>query len=204
MIQNILSKKTDIEVASPYSLAKSVMSNMDSLYLEFIKASNGGFFYSKSLHMYSYGAYNLEHDIVNLNRTIKNEFGELAKDSFFFGQDLFGNQFGFQGSRVVLFNIETGDFEDNSNSFSDWLGLLHEDGDFLTGESLLADWENSNALLGLGNRLCPKKPFVVGGEYQIENLSELGIVDNLSYNSELAKQIHNLPDGTPIRFQIRS
>jgi hypothetical protein len=81
---------------------------------------------------------------------------------------------------------------------------LQEDGDYLTGESLLARWESKNGYLNTGDRLCPKKPFVVGGEYDIENLSPLGIEKNLSYNSELAKQIHNLSDGTPIRFQIRS
>ncbi|WP_254562857.1 SMI1/KNR4 family protein [Dyadobacter diqingensis] len=203
MIQSILSKKCDIEVA-PHFTQEFVIYDYDSLYIEFIKASNGGFFYGKSLHMYSYVARDTEHDIVQLNKIIKDEFGDLTKNAFFFGQDLFGNQFGFLDNLVVLFNIETGDFEANGNSFYDWLQLLHEDGDYLTGESLLAAWESENGYLSIDDRLCPKKPFVVGGEYQIENLSALGIVKNLSYNSELAKQIHNLSDGTPIRFQIRS
>lgn len=203
MIQNILSKKCEIEVA-PFSKQESAVYTRDSLYAEFMEVSNGGFFYNKSLHMYSSSVLHEEHNITQLNSIIQDLYGELIKNSFFFGQDLFGNQFGFLDNHIILFNIETGDIETLCNSFYDWLELLQEDGDYLTGESLLLDWEKIHDSLNVSNRLCPKKPFVVGGEYKAENLSPLQIVENLSYNSELAKQIHNLPDGTPIRFQIRN
>jgi hypothetical protein len=83
MIQSILSKKCDIEVAIRFTQELGVYDN-DSLYPEFIQTSNGGFFYGKSLHMYSYVARNTEHDIVHLNKIIKEKYVDLTQSTFFF------------------------------------------------------------------------------------------------------------------------
>ena len=48
----------------------------------------------------------------------------------------------------------------------------------------------------------PKKPFVLGGEYRIENLYLLNAVKAMHLRANLAVQIKNLPDGTSLTWNI--
>ena len=49
----------------------------------------------------------------------------------------------------------------------------------------------------------PKRPFVLGGGFTVANLVALDGARILKNLGNLAHQIHTLPDGSPIQFEIR-
>jgi SMI1 / KNR4 family (SUKH-1) len=198
MLHKLINKQVKIDVSEPLINASLPIS--DSEYYHFLKRCNGGFFFEQALHLYSVNGIFKYCDIEEINRIFQEAYGDLAKGAYAFGQDVFGNQFIFISSQISLFNIETAEIEPIANSFIEWIEHIFADTDYLTGVSILQEWKAGEEKLEFGQRLCPKKPFVVGGEYSVENLYNIDIEKNLLYNSHIAKQIHDLPDGTPIKF----
>ena len=49
-----------------------------------------------------------------------------------------------------------------------------------------------------------KKPFVIGGEYVIENFYALTFPRYLEYNGDIAKQIAHLADGQKVKIVIKN
>ena len=180
----------------------SIMIN-DIDYLTFLKNFNGGFFFNNALQFYAINSAEKIFCLKNINELITNLYKKLGDELFYFGQDIFGNQYAFNNNNeVVLFNIESAEKEHIAYSFKEFIDTLLEDTDYYTGESLILEWKSLHSDLKLNERLCPKKPFVLGGDFDISNLYNLNISKNLEYNSSIAIQIHELPDGTPIRYKI--
>jgi hypothetical protein len=99
-------------------------------------------------------------------------YGELAEGLFFFAEDVFGNQFALDGDgRVVAFDAETAALDPLAESVTDWVTVLLDDWRCLTGYPVAHDWQDANRPLKRGERLFPRKPFVIGGEYTLENLT---------------------------------
>ncbi len=80
--------------------------------------------------------------------------------------------------------------------------MILQDYDFHTGFSLAHTWQKDHAPLPAGNRLLPKMPFVVGGEYKGDNLYSSKDVQGMRFSAKLANQIRDIPDGTNITFKI--
>lgn len=174
----------------------------DDGYITFIKnVANGGFFFNRSLQIYSVGTAESFNDIFSLNKQIQLIYRTILVDEFFFAQDVFGNQFGFSSKGIVFFNIETGEKEYIGKSFDDWTERLKSDFDYYTGESILLGWIQQWSDLNYNERLCPTIPFVVGGEYEIENLFKSTYPNYLLNNFNIANQVYNLPEGTPIKLR---
>jgi hypothetical protein len=70
----------------------------------------------------------------------------------------------------------------------------------LVGWPIARDWQRVNGPIRPGQRLVPKKPFVLGGEYAINNLYALDATVSMRFRGELAVQIRDLPDGTTVTF----
>jgi hypothetical protein len=174
----------------------------DYSYFSFIEKVNGGFFYDYSLQLYSINTSFEFHDIIKVNEVIKKEYGGIVADDFFFGQEIFGNQFGYSNDGIIFLNSETGEREKIANNFDDWIEVLKADLDYLTGKNIAKVWNNSNVSFTPNERLYPKKPFVMGGEYKIENLFPLGYPKYISAYANIANQIHNLPNGTKLKLKI--
>lgn len=174
----------------------------DGGYFDFIKRiSNGGFFFDTSLHIYGVCKSPAYDSITYVNNIIGHEYGELAKNLVFFAQEALGNQFAFSDKGVVMFNIETAEVDLLSEDFASFVDALFNDLDYLTGRGFIAEWKRKNNLT-FDQRLCAKKPFVVGGDYGIENFYAQFFPTYLSSNANIAKQIHDLPDGTEIKIDI--
>ena len=78
----------------------------DKIYFDFIIDSrNGGFFFEKSLQIYSYSDKNIFNNIDYVNSILKNEYKEILNDLISFAQDLFGNQFCFDIAKKKLFSL---------------------------------------------------------------------------------------------------
>jgi hypothetical protein len=173
----------------------------DLKFFDFIKVCNGGFFFNRALHLYGICKEPLYHSMSYVNEIIVHEYREFADDLTFFGQDIFGNQFAFSPKGVVMFNLETADTEMLAKDFNEWTNVLAGDLDYLTGRTLLKTWEKKGRLL-YDQRLCAKKPFVIGGEYRVENLYSSLFPTYLSSNANIARQIHDLPEGSEIVLKI--
>ena len=120
----------------------------------------------------------------------------------FFAEDAFGCQFCVKNDVIQSFDPETGQFEELAATLGDWAQLILQDKEFRTGYPLAHDWQVRNKPLLPGTRLLPKLPFVLGGEYGLENLYVCGDVEGMKSRANIAVQIANIPDGEKISIQI--
>ncbi|WP_431166931.1 hypothetical protein [Tenacibaculum halocynthiae] len=63
--------------------------------------------------------------------------------------------------------------------------------------------KEDNKLLTEGKRLSAKQPFIIGGEYNLNNFYLKDFKKNIYYNSSIAKQVYNVPDGAKIKIVIK-
>jgi len=183
---------------------KSLIEDKD--YFEFIiESKNGGFFFDQSLHLYGFNESPNFHSIESINGLLQEEYRSIASDLLFFGQDIFGNQFSFdlKNRKIVFFNIETGERQTVALNFIEWVHIVLDQLDYFTGKTIARIWQK-NGRLQLGERLCPKIPFITGGEYSIENLYASKFPNYLATNANIARQVFNLPDGTEIKIVIKN
>lgn len=177
----------------------------ENFYFSFIEEiNNGGLFFDQSLQFYSFTEERDYRNISVVNEALKREYKELFNGLVAFAQDVFGNQFAFNTLEncVVLFNIETAEQKNVAQSFEDWLIILETDLDYFAGVSYARKWKEHNEL-GLDQRILPEVPFVIGGEYNLENFDISTFPYYISYNAQLAKQIFNLKDGESIELVIK-
>lgn len=118
-----------------------------------------------------------------------------ASDDYCFAQDLFGLQFVVSQSGVVRLNPEDGKVVPYANSIEDWAKRLLENYEEDTAWPLAHDWQLQNGVLPAHMRLLPKMPFVLGGEYEVDNLIAVECSLAMRYWSNLYDAIRNLPDG---------
>ena len=201
MIKFLLENRT--EGFTPKKTDKQFSFDGDNTYLKFISEHNGGYFFNNSLHLFGTDSEAIYHDLLYRNNFFKMNYGNMVENLFFIGEDLFGNAFAFEEKSICLFNIETGEKEILASDFKAWLLLLKNDLDYLTGVSFTKNLSESEiASLAKGKRLSAKYPFVLGGAYAAENLAFKSFEENLEYNSLIAKQIKDLPDGAQIKIEI--
>src|SRR5450432_3610275 len=176
----------------------------DKIYFNFIIDSrNAGFFYDKSLQIYSYSDKNMSNSIDYVNSILRNEYKEIISDLISFAQDLFGNQFCFDivKRKIFLFNSETGERKLIASDFSNWIDVIYEDFDYFIGLNVLREWNYANRLTS-DERLYPKIPFIMGGEFKVNNLFASTFPNYIVDYANIAKQVFNLPDGTPVKLVV--
>lgn len=71
-----------------------------------------------------------------------------------------------------------------------------------TGYPFAHEWQSRYGVLAENTRLTPKIPFVLGGEFSIDNLYMLDSVKSMRLRADLALQLLNLPDGASVRYKI--
>ena len=106
-----------------------------------------------------------------------------------------------QKNTIIFFNIEDAGRRDMGKNFKDWVDVLTAEYDYYAGVTYANDWTELNELT-IEERLCPKKPFIIGGDYKLNNFYASNFPAFLSLNADIAKQIQYLPDGTPITYKV--
>lgn len=129
-------------------------------------------------------------------------YDDLASDLYFFAEDLFGGQFCLSDEGVVAFDPETGETEVLGTSLEEFAGALLEEFDVLTGQPLAHEWQEDNGALPTEKRLLPKIPFVIEGEYVLDNLIAIDSVKGMRFRASIALQIRDLPEGTEIELAV--
>jgi hypothetical protein len=125
----------------------------------------------------------------------------LMRPMTFFAEDVFGCQFAICDDRIVSFEPETGAIRDIADSIETWTYTILEKYKYWTGCSIAYEWQKVHGKLKPGNRLLPKQPFVLGGDYMVENLIEKEEVESMLIRAGFASAIRDIPDGTDIEFK---
>lgn len=133
----------------------------------------------------------------------RSEYQVDLGDALFFAEDLFGVQFCIKEGLVNSFDPETGQFRPIANSIEEWCGWILQDSKVRTGWPLAHFWQLKNGPILSGMRLLPKIPFVLGGQFSVENLYQLRDVDGMRFRASIANQISDCPDGTKVVLKIK-
>lgn len=134
----------------------------------------------------------------------RGNYGDLGEGLLFFAEDILQDQFCLRkaGPGVCRFHAETGQTTFMAESVEKWAGLILSGYETETGWPLVHEWQKKNGPLSFGQRLMPKTPFFLGGEYNIENLRPGNPLEGMRFKGELATQTRNLPDGAQVRPNI--
>lgn len=119
----------------------------------------------------------------------------------FFAEDVFGVQFCLWRDRVGAFDPESGEIEEVASDLFDFGNKLASDGSYLSGGPILVEWEKKYGKLLPGERLLARVPFVLGGEFEIDNMARIGDVRGMINRAGIANQIMGVPDGDSITLR---
>ena len=182
----------------------SLVPRLESQLLKLYWARNGFYAFESALHVFPLTSDAGITDLEKWNSPAlwRAEFGSLADGALFFAEDVFGGQFCVAGGGVQRFSPETGEREEIAASIEEWAALIMSDSGIQTGWPLAHDWQARFGPLAVGQRLVPKIPFVLGGEYTAQNLHAIDAVAAMRFYADIAKQTRNLPDGSQVRLRV--
>jgi hypothetical protein len=166
---------------------------------QLLSRRNGFYALNSALHVYP--AVSGEEGAQHILRTLQGAYGDLAAGLHCFGEDVFGNQFVLCDDSIGLFDVETGETEEITRSLEEWAACLLND-DYWSGWSLAHQWQTQHGSLKPGVRLIPKRAFILGGQFTVENLYVLNALDGIKYRACIALQIRDLPDGTVVKLSV--
>lgn len=171
--------------------------------VELLTLRNGFMAFESSLHIFPIsGECQMTSLDWNSDNLWKSDYKIPLPKFFCFGENIFGEQFCTSEGKVCRFDPETGALEELTSSIDAWAELILTESDLHTGFPLAHEWQVRNGPLSLGYRLVPRTPFVCGGEFTIDNLVSMNAMKGMRSRANLANQIHELPDGTEIHFEI--
>jgi hypothetical protein len=170
-----------------------------------LESKNGFYAFESALHFFPAQMSLLSVGIDDWNSPDgwRKEYNDLAEGCLFFAEDVFGGQFCISSGNIYYFDPETGDRDNLGSSLDEWAKLIISDFEFRTGYPLAHEWQTARGVLAERTRLMPKTPFVCKGAFAISNLVEIDGERSMRVRGNLARQIHDLPDGAQIKFEIR-
>ncbi len=163
---------------------------------------NGFYCFEGALHIFPSGHGDMPLEAWNSVELWRSSYGGMTHDYLFFAEDIFGNQYGIEGGKIISFDAETAEAEIITDTLEEWAAKVLAEYEYMTGYPLAHSWQEKNGRLPLGKRLIAKVPFVAGGEFNEENLYPLDSVQAMRWHGDLARQIRDLPDGASIKFDI--
>ena len=182
--------------------SKVTMDWLDPMYSEMLLSNKTGFYFNKGLHIYGLSE-SFDYDNLHcINSFLQKEYEILFNNLYAFACDVFGNQFVFKEQKVYYFEIETSEVSLLADNFKMWLEKVVNDCDYYFSPELVHEWQTNNRSLFYEERLTPKIPFILGGEYTISNLYALDFFKAISFSASIAKQVVNLPEGTDFEIII--
>ena len=196
-------KLCDSEATLSPGLVKATGSLADEL-LGMLRIKNGFYAFESALHVFPTHQTPDEPSLRQWNAASlwRAAYPAMPDDCVFFAEDIFGGQFCTWDGEFHSFEPETGELQYIANDIENWAKAILSDYPFLTGFEFAHRWQESNGSIPPGKRLLPKMPFVMGGEYSIENLYVADSIEGMRFRGNIASQIQDSPDGTPIKFEI--
>lgn len=174
------------------------------LLLSILQLKNGFFAFEKALHVFSDLGAAGDHGLIewNADNLWRKEYDGMADGCLFFAEDILGTQFCIHGHKIFTFEPETGRLEYMATTVEEWAETVLTDCGLWTGYRLAREWQKLHGALSIGSRLVPKVPFVLGGEYVVDNLYAAESVKSMRFRASLAVQVRDLPDGSSVRIRL--
>ena len=136
--------------------------------------------------------------------TWKDSYGGTADGLLCFAADLFGGQFAIDDEQqVVQFDPETADRTVIGRSLEAWAAWVWEDPAVRAAAPFARLWQDTYGPLDLGARLLPRRPFVLGGAYDLDNLEAVDAAEAMRIRGPVARQLHAAADGTRVVLRVR-
>lgn len=198
--------KISSEPISPFAPSgfKTRCNIIEQELIELLSRKNGFYAFESALHVYPSGAecgqYTLEQ--WNAPEMWKQQYGDVAVNLLCFAENIFGDQFAIHGDKICRFDSETGECEDFAFNLEEWAEKILLDYNYETGFPLAHAWQEQHGALKPGQRLIPKVPFVLGGDYDVANLFACAALKGMHLRADIYRQIKDLPDGAKIKFEI--
>lgn len=112
-----------------------------------------------------------------------------------------GEPFFVENGLLLKVSPETGDVEEVGLASASQIDDL-QTAPYWSAYPLKEEWEENNGPLLEGNFLVPITPFVLGGEYEAENLMSMRAEEAIAYYANLRNSLHDLPDGTQVKMVV--
>jgi len=172
--------------------------------LELLSQKNGFYAFESALHVFSTRSDPPEIGINEWNAPELwiNEYRGMAGSALFFAEDIFGSQFCIKNDGIYCFDPETGSARRLSDDLEGWARAILGDYNVLTGHPIAHEWQRVNGRIPIGVRLVPKVPFVLRGEFSLQNLFTLEAVKAMHLRGSIAVQIRDLPDGASVKLRV--
>lgn len=129
----------------------------------------------------------------------RRRYRDCVPDSVvFFAHDLFGGQFGALDQQIVRFDPECGKVSRYAESLVRWAELLLANYAEETGWPLAHEWQLANGPLLPEQRLLPRQPFILGGDYVLDNMTIVDARSAMENWGRLYEAIRDVPDGREV------
>ena len=169
---------------------------------DLLRRRNGFYAFEGALHVFPTHASSGSVELVRWNESQgwRRPYGAAIAECVFFAQDIFAHQFCIDADAVWSFDPESGTKQRLGDSVDDWARAVLEDYNVLTGYPIAHQWQSIHGALPLGARLAPKTPFILGGEFSVDNLFALDAAKCMEYLAEIYNQTKHLPSGSVVRL----
>jgi hypothetical protein len=173
-------------------------------WLQMLDRRNGFFCFESALHVFPSrsGAGVMGLSEWNAADGWRQEYKNLDRGGLFVAEDIFGNQFSILGDLIYTFDAETAEVKHFARSIDEWADKVVTDFNAVTGFPVAHQWQSAHGALPAGQRLVPKTPFVLGGEFKIDNLYACEASAGMRARGNLAVQIAGVPDGAAINYKV--
>ncbi len=174
--------------------------------INLLNKRNGFYCFESALHVFPVETDGEEIGLIDWNdKGLWIEcYDDLARNALFFAEDVSGGQFCIKEDGIYTFDPETGAFDYLAPDINEWCKLILEDYEVLTGYPLANAWQKKYGSIPPGYRLVPKIPFVVGGEYEPDNIYLEKSTIAMKARATIALQIRDVPDGSNIQLTLKS
>jgi hypothetical protein len=170
-----------------------------------LQRRNGFYVFESALHVFPVGDAT---EVMTLGRWndrklwIRDYHG-AADDLLFFAEDALCNQFALRrDGTVARFDPETAYCTDVSPDIRGWAVSVLADYKFLTAWPLIHEWQLEHGAIPDGQRLCAIIPFILGGDYTLENLYAGDPVERMGLLADLHLQLGENPAGTRVKLEV--
>ncbi|MGN8141417.1 SMI1/KNR4 family protein [Pseudomonas sp. 22105] len=169
-----------------------------------LRRRNGFYAFEGALHVFPSESSQNETGLSDWNHTDlwRSGYKGLADSGVFFAEDIFGGQFCIKDDKIYIFDPETGSLEYLAADIESWAQMVLNDYEVLTGYPLAHQWQKRNGPIAAGMRLLPKVPFVMGGEFSLDNLYVVNALEGMRLRADIADKIKSLPNGTQVKFSL--
>lgn len=128
---------------------------------------------------------------------------EHIKNIFFFAENILSYQYGIFDKNIVILNPEDSSLEIFASSISEWFSIVNSDPVTYLYSDILEEWKNKKGEVLLGEKLIPSLPFILGGNYNLDNFVKRTEIEAMDYYSQYARKLYKLQDGDCVKLKIK-